>query len=204
MRTHHIDACKQAYARIGKARACTSKRTHPHKHTHTHTPSHPHKHTYTNTRTHTNTGNTCNTCSTVQQRSQSFVGADLHAIMDEHGMLNPLVSRQLSVMSHYRSVSGNQMSRPYFQMLCAHLSVAVFTLQSCRDHAHQVLGLMRCPVTLIKRLVVWLASDTHTHTQTHTHKHTHLLQCYSLPNMCVDGCTEFRVGNVLHESSCSG
>eukprot|EP00967_Tisochrysis_lutea_P105779 scaffold161511_cov18-Tisochrysis_lutea.AAC.2 len=28
--------------------------------------------------------------------------------MDEHGMLNPMVSRQLSVMSHYRSVGERE------------------------------------------------------------------------------------------------
>lgn len=46
----------------------------------------------------------------MSKREKSFVGADLHAIMDDHGMLNPLVSRQLSVMSHYsvrvKGVSG--------------------------------------------------------------------------------------------------
>jgi hypothetical protein len=39
--------------------------------------------------------------SSLAKREKSFVGADLNSIMDEHGMLNPLVSRQLSVMSHY-------------------------------------------------------------------------------------------------------
>lgn len=50
----------------------------------------------------------------MQKREKSFVGADLHAIMDDHGMLNPLVSRQLSVMSHYsvRSESGSVMITP--------------------------------------------------------------------------------------------
>ncbi|GFH13636.1 protein kinase domain-containing protein, partial [Haematococcus lacustris] len=48
------------------------------------------------------------------KREKSFVGADLKSIMDEHGMLNPLVSRQLSVMSHYsvRSESGSVMITP--------------------------------------------------------------------------------------------
>ncbi|KAJ9533239.1 hypothetical protein QJQ45_018342 [Haematococcus lacustris] len=48
------------------------------------------------------------------KREKSFVGADLNSIMDEHGMLNPLVSRQLSVMSHYsvRSESGSVMITP--------------------------------------------------------------------------------------------
>eukprot|EP00197_Chlamydomonas_leiostraca_P014486 CAMPEP_0202860868 /NCGR_PEP_ID=MMETSP1391-20130828/2447_1 /ASSEMBLY_ACC=CAM_ASM_000867 /TAXON_ID=1034604 /ORGANISM="Chlamydomonas leiostraca, Strain SAG 11-49" /LENGTH=476 /DNA_ID=CAMNT_0049540143 /DNA_START=206 /DNA_END=1633 /DNA_ORIENTATION=- len=52
--------------------------------------------------------------SSVAKREKSFVGADLHAIMDDHGMLNPLVSRQLSVMSHYsvRSESGSVMITP--------------------------------------------------------------------------------------------
>lgn len=50
----------------------------------------------------------------MAKREKSFVGADLHAIMDDHGMLNPLVSRQLSVMSHYsvRSESGSVMITP--------------------------------------------------------------------------------------------
>mmetsp|Transcript_14058 Transcript_14058/g.30435 ORF Transcript_14058/g.30435 Transcript_14058/m.30435 type:complete len:668 (+) Transcript_14058:557-2560(+) len=45
---------------------------------------------------------------------KSYVGADLHSIMDDQGMLNPLVSRQLSVMSHYsvRSESGSVMITP--------------------------------------------------------------------------------------------
>jgi mitogen-activated protein kinase kinase kinase 11 len=52
--------------------------------------------------------------SLVAKREKSFVGADLPAIMDDHGMLNPLVSRQLSVMSHYsvRSESGSVMITP--------------------------------------------------------------------------------------------
>lgn len=52
--------------------------------------------------------------SLMAKREKSFVGADLHAIMDDHGMLNPLVSRQLSVMSHYsvRSESGSVMITP--------------------------------------------------------------------------------------------
>eukprot|EP00967_Tisochrysis_lutea_P018197 scaffold20610_cov20-Tisochrysis_lutea.AAC.1 len=37
------------------------------------------------------------------KRSPSFVGADLHNIMDDQGMLHEGVSRQLSSMSHYRS-----------------------------------------------------------------------------------------------------
>ena len=36
------------------------------------------------------------------KRSASFVGADLHNIMDSQGMLHEGVSRQLSCMSHYR------------------------------------------------------------------------------------------------------
>lgn len=41
--------------------------------------------------------------------SKSFVGADLHSIVDDKGTLTPLVSRQLSMMSHYsmRSESGS-------------------------------------------------------------------------------------------------
>lgn len=56
----------------------------------------------------------CSRSSLVAKREKSFVGADLHAIMDEHGMLNPLVSRQLSVMSHYsvKSESGSVMITP--------------------------------------------------------------------------------------------
>jgi hypothetical protein len=52
----------------------------------------------------------CTPCSrlNVVTRQQSFVGADLHAIMDDHGTLNPLVSRQLSVMSHYRCACGSR------------------------------------------------------------------------------------------------
>ncbi len=45
---------------------------------------------------------------------KNSVGADLHSIMDDQGMLNPLVSRQMSVMSHYsvRSESGSVMITP--------------------------------------------------------------------------------------------
>lgn len=45
---------------------------------------------------------------------KSQLGADLHSIMDDQGMLNPLVSRQLSVLSHYsvRSESGSVMITP--------------------------------------------------------------------------------------------
>ncbi|KAF5833571.1 kinase-like domain-containing protein [Dunaliella salina] len=48
------------------------------------------------------------------KRSPSFVGADLHNIMDEQGMLHEGVSRQLSSMSHYsvRSESGNVIIEP--------------------------------------------------------------------------------------------
>lgn len=62
--------------------------------------------------------------SSSQQRKNS-VGADLHSIMDEHGMLSPLVARQMSVMSHYsvRSQSGSVLitpqqkaSKPEFQL----------------------------------------------------------------------------------------
>ena len=47
-------------------------------------------------------------------RKSSHLGADLHSIMDDQGMLNPLVSRQLSVLSHYsvRSESGSVMITP--------------------------------------------------------------------------------------------
>ncbi|KAL6749139.1 kinase-like domain-containing protein [Haematococcus lacustris] len=57
---------------------------------------------------------TCSRTSISAKREKSFVGADLNSIMDEHGMLNPLVSRQLSVMSHYsvRSESGSVMITP--------------------------------------------------------------------------------------------
>lgn len=58
--------------------------------------------------------NACSRTSLIAKREKSFVGADLHAIMDDHGMLNPLVSRQLSVMSHYsvKSESGSVMITP--------------------------------------------------------------------------------------------
>mmetsp|Transcript_4739 Transcript_4739/g.12984 ORF Transcript_4739/g.12984 Transcript_4739/m.12984 type:complete len:748 (+) Transcript_4739:19-2262(+) len=48
------------------------------------------------------------------KRSPSFVGADLHNIMDDQGMLHEGVSRQLSSMSHYsvRSESGNVIIEP--------------------------------------------------------------------------------------------
>jgi hypothetical protein len=55
-------------------------------------------------------------CQSVSGRTsrKSQLGADLHSIMDDQGMLNPLVSRQLSVLSHYsvRSESGSVMITP--------------------------------------------------------------------------------------------
>ena len=45
---------------------------------------------------------------------KNSVGADLHSIMDDQGMLNPMVARQMSVMSHYsvRSESGSVLITP--------------------------------------------------------------------------------------------
>lgn len=48
------------------------------------------------------------------QYRKNSVGADLHSIMDDQGLLNPLVARQMSVMSHYsvRSESGSVLITP--------------------------------------------------------------------------------------------
>ena len=131
------------------------------------------------------------------KREKSFVGADLHSIMDDHGMLNPLVSRQLSVMAHYsvRSQSGSVMITPEqanapFKLLRL-IGRGGFGNVYLGEWAEQ--GRVAIKVRAVTTVHVCVhACGTHTHTytqaplmcaylhthtraraRTHTHTHTH-------------------------------